>query len=167
MKDSDPSHEILCDIRQYLQDAEKIFNRKVRNDTDRRDFYARTMVIFALSNRFTDLSREVVYKTGIANPRDNLRNKVYYKRLNDYDLISLDMRENMIELVNFRNKISHHFFEISDAELEKIYESFPVYKEFVRIMEYTLSRKSLEKKAIIGLGIALITVILIGFWFFS
>ena len=168
MSKSLPCYEIIQDIRQYFIDAENIFNRKRRFDTDRRDFYARSMVVFALSNRLGDLAREVTYIIGIADPKENLRHKVYYKRLNDHQVINMEMREQMIGLVNIRNKISHHFFEISDDDLEKVYGLFHVYNEFVEIMEHEISRKNFEKKTVIGFGIATITiVILIIVWFFS
>jgi hypothetical protein len=56
---------ILSDIRQYLEDADRIFKRRERFDQDRRDFYARAMVLFALSNRIIDLAREVSLIPGV------------------------------------------------------------------------------------------------------
>jgi len=168
MKKNAPSLEIIHDIRQYFEDANQIFNRKRRYDNDRRDFYARSMVIFAISNRIIDLAREVTSICGYSKPGEQIRNKVFFKRFNDHQVIDLKMRQEMINLVNFRNRISHHFFEITNDELEEVYTRFPTYLEFVQIMEHEIERKSTEKRLLAGIGVAaLISGILILVWYFS
>jgi uncharacterized protein YutE (UPF0331/DUF86 family) len=168
MKNIVPSFEIIRDIRQYFEDANQIFSRKRRYDNDRRDFYARSMVIFAISNRIIDLAREVTSISGYSYPEEKIRNKVFFKRLNDRQVIDFNMRQEMIDLVNFRNRISHHFFEITDDELDKHYKKFPHYKEFVLLMEHEIERKTTEKRILMGLGVAAIILgILTLVWYFS
>lgn len=159
---------MLCDIRQYLEDAERIFRRKERFDQDRRDFYARTMVLFALINRLSDLAGEVSRVRGYIGPEEQVRNKVFFKRLHDYGVISWEMRQQMIESVNFRNRVSHHFNEITKDEVEKTYEMIPVYTEFVLILEKELTRSYQGKKSqVIFAGTALVLLVLLLLWYFS
>lgn len=158
----------LCDIRHYLEDAERIFKRKERLDQDRRDFYARSMVLFALSNRLFDLTREVSVARGYITDEEQIKNKVYFKRLHDHGVISWDMRQQMIALVNFRNQVSHHFYEVTRDDVQDIFEMIPVCREFIDIMEQELSRSDAQKKKVaIVAGAALVLLIVLLLWYFS
>lgn len=160
--------EILIDIRQYLDDANRIFNRKEKIDQDGRDFYARSMVLFALSNRLIDLAREVIYIRGYAAPDEKLKNKVFMKRLHDHGVISSDLRTEMVLLVNFRNKVSHHFYDITRDDLVRVYNSLPQYLEFIEIMENQLSGKGVyQKKVLVAAGVLVLLLILLLIWYFS
>lgn len=165
---SDECREILTDIRQYLADANRIFDRKGKIDQDGRDFYARSMVLFALSNRLIDLAREVIYIRGYAAPDEKLKNKVFIKRLHDHGVISSDLRTEMVLLVNFRNKVSHHFYDITRDDLVHVYNSFPQYLEFIRIMEDQLAAKEIyQKKVLVAAGVLLLLLIMVLLWYFS
>lgn len=160
--------DILRDISQYLDDADRIFSRRERFDQDRRDFYARTMVLFALSNRVIDLAREVAFLNRYASSDENLKNKVYFKRMHDNGLISWEMRQEMISLVNFRNTVSHHFYEITRQDIEKMYTSLPTCREFIMVMEQELTRNRYGKRRdmiIAGTAILILVVLLI--WYTS
>ena len=159
---------ILCDIRHYLDDADRIFKRKERFDQDRRDFYARAMVLFVISNRLMDLAREVCHIRGYISLEEPIKNKVIFKRLHDHGVISWEMRQQMITLVNFRNQISHHFYEVTRDDIEEIYLMSSVFSEFMSIMEQELSRSDQEKKrAIILAGAVLFIALVLILWYFS
>jgi len=159
---------ILCDIRHYQEDAESIFRRKERFDQDRRDYYARTMVLFVLTNRLLDLAREVSLIRGYISSEEQVKNKVFFKRLHDHGVISWEIRQQMIELVNFRNQISHHFYEVTRDDIEKVWQMMPVCSEFVKIMEQELVRRDQEKKNMVILaGTALVLLVLVLAWYFS
>lgn len=159
---------ILCDIRHYQEDAESIFRRKERFDQDRRDYYARTMVLFALTNRLMDLAREVSLIRGYISSEEQVKNKVFFKRLHDHGIISWEMRQQMIDLVNFRNQVSHHFHDVTRDDVEKVWQMVPVCSEFVSIMEQELLCRDQEKKNLVILaGTALILLVLVLVWYFS
>ena len=159
--------EICCDIRRYLEDADSIFRRKERFDQDRRDYYARAMVLFALSNRLIDLARAVCLERRYVADDEAVKNKVLFKRLNDYSVITWDMRQEMISLVNFRNRVSHHFYELSRDEVEMVYDSIPVYQEFVSLMEQEYTRIGYVRKRNVILGAVLVALVLFLLWYFS
>ena len=159
--------EICCDIRRYLEDADSIFRRKERFDQDRRDYYARAMVLFALSNRLIDLARAVCLERRYVADDEAVKNKVLFKRLNDYSVITWDMRQEMISLVTFRNRVSHHFYELSRDEVEMVYDSIPVYQEFVSLMEQEYTRIGYVRKRNVILGAVLVALVLFLLWYFS
>ncbi|WP_214035994.1 HepT-like ribonuclease domain-containing protein [Methanospirillum sp.] len=165
---SSSCQSMLRDIRHYLEDAKSIFRRKEKLDQDRRDLYARAMVLFALINRLSDLAREVSHVRGYIRSDEQVKNKVFFKRLHDYGVISWEMRQQMIDSVNFRNRISHHFYEVTRDEIEKAYGMLPVYNEFILIMEQELALSEREKKNMIILaGTALILLVILLLWHFS
>lgn len=159
--------EIIRDIRRYLDDADSIFRRKERLDKDQRDYYARTMVLFALSNRIMDLARLVCLERRYVSGDEPVKNKVLFKRLHDHSALSWDLRQEMIALVNFRNKVSHHFSELSRDDLEMMYALIPVYKEFISLMELEHSRARFPTKRNMIIGAVLVAVVLILLWYFS
>ncbi|NLV25998.1 MAG: hypothetical protein GXY48_02355 [Methanomicrobiales archaeon] len=159
--------DIILDIRRYVDDAESIFRRKERFDQDQRDFYARTMVLFAMSNRLIDLAKETCLTRRYITEDESIKNKVYFKRLHDYSVIAWEMRQEMINLVNFRNQVSHHFYLVTRDDIEYVYSNLPMYLDFVTIMEKEHERAELLTKRTILIGVALVTLILILLWFFS
>lgn len=156
----------IRDIRRYLDDAERIFKRKERLDQDNRDFYARTMVLFALCNRLIDLASEVSLERRYVTGDESVKNKVFFKRLHDYSVIPWEIRQEMITMVNFRNKVSHHFYMITRDDIETIYSQIPVYREFISLMELEHSRAGWETKRNIIVGAALVILALLLFWYF-
>jgi uncharacterized protein YutE (UPF0331/DUF86 family) len=155
-------NRIIADIRQYLEDAGSIRLQPSRHDRDRRNFYALSMVLFALSNRLIDLGRETVYSKGYAGPEEELKNKVIFKRLADYQVIDPAARQDLIRLVDFRNRCSHHFHEVTREELMEISDSFPTYEKFVADLHEELTRTSRfsKKRMILVAGIILICCII-------
>ncbi len=161
--------KIISDINQYLEDARSISIQQTRQDRDRRNFYALSMVLFALANRLIDLGRETVYFRGYAGPEEEIRNKAIFKRLSDYDVIDPATRQDLIMLVNFRNQCSHHFHEVTKEDLNGVLESFPRYEAYVIRMRDELSRTNMitRRQAILLTGIVLLICILVVYFLFG
>ena len=162
-------NKIFSDINQYLEDARSINLQPSRYDRDRRNYYALSMVLFALSNRLIDLGREAVYSRGYAGPEEEIKNKVIFKRLSDYSVIDPATRQDLLNLVDFRNRCSHHFHEVTKEELKKICESLPRYEKFVGEIREELTRTSLvtRKQMILAAGIILVVFFVVLYLFFS
>jgi uncharacterized protein YutE (UPF0331/DUF86 family) len=155
--------KIISDINQYLEDTKSISLQQTRQDRDRRNFYALSMVLFALANRLIDLGRETVYSRGYAGPEEEIRNKAIFKRLSDYDVIDPATRQDLIMLVNFRNQCSHHFHEVTKQDLNEIVESLPRYEAYVTLIRNELNRTGIitRKQMILVTGILLLVFILV------
>nr|WP_319538955.1 HepT-like ribonuclease domain-containing protein [uncultured Methanospirillum sp.] len=155
--------KILSDINQYLEDARSISLQQTRQDRDRRNFYALSMVLFALANRLIDLGRETVYFRGYAGPEEEIRNKAIFKRLSDYNVIDPATRQDLILLVNFRNQCSHHFHEVTKEDLKEVMDSLPRYESYSLLMREELSRTNLitRKQMVLAAGIVLLVCILV------
>ncbi|HWQ67448.1 MAG TPA: HepT-like ribonuclease domain-containing protein [Methanospirillum sp.] len=162
-------NRIFSDIRQYLEDARSITLTPSRYDRDRRNFYALAMVLFALANRLIDLGGETVYSRGYAAPDEDLKNKVIFKRLSDHQVIDLATRQDLIHLVDFRNRCSHHFHEVSKEDLIMVMDALPRYESFVITMREELSRTSIisRRQAMIIAGIILLVCVILLVLFFS
>lgn len=162
-------NKIISDISQYLQDSRNISLEQTRYDKDRRNFYALSMVLFALANRLIDLGREVVYFRGYAGQDEELKNKVIFKRLSDYNVIDPGTRQDLIRLVDFRNQCSHHFHELTKDDLCQVLESLPRYENYMMIMREELLKRSLlsKKQMILVAGIILVAVLIVLFSYFS
>lgn len=155
-------NKILSDIGQYLEDAKSIGLQSARYDRDRRNFYALSMVLFALANRLIDLGRETIYVRGYAGPEEEIKNKVIFKRLSDYEVIDPATRQLLIRLVDFRNQCSHHFHEISKEDLKEILDSLSYYESYVRMMREELTRTSVitRRHMILAVGIILLVCVI-------
>lgn len=162
-------NRIITDIRQYCEDARSIRLQPSRSDRDRRNFYALSMVLFALSNRLIDLGRETVYSKGYAGPEEELKNKVIFKRLADYQVIGPATRQDLIRLVDFRNRCSHHFHEVTREELMEISDCLPRYEKYVSdIQEELMKTRILSKKEMILVaGLIIGCLIIVIFFFFG
>lgn len=162
-------NRIVSDIRQYLEDARNISLDPSRHDRDRRNYYALSMVLFALSNRLIDLGRETVFFRGYAGPEEEIKNKVIFKRLCDHRVIDPATRQDLMRLVDFRNRCSHHFHEVTKEELLQISESLPGYEKFTQAMREELLRTCLitKQQVILAAGIILLISVIAFFLLFS
>lgn len=166
---SPEQNRILSDIRQYMEDAQSISLTPSRFDKDQRNFYALSMVLFALANRLIDLGRETAYSRGYAGPEEELKNKVIFKRLSDYGIIDPALRQDLIRLVDFRNRCSHHFHEVSKEDIRYTLDSFPRYEIFIHTMAEELAHKGelTKKQKILITGIILGILIILLVLFFA
>ncbi|MDD1728114.1 MAG: DUF86 domain-containing protein [Methanospirillum sp.] len=155
-------NKIISDINQYCEDAHSISQQPGRNDRDRRNFYALSMVLFALANRLIDLGRETVYFRGYAGPEEEIKNKVIFKRLSDYDIIDPATRQDLIRLVDFRNQCSHHFHEVTKEDLKEVLDSLPRYESYLLLMREELAKTTLitRKQMILIVGIVLFVCVI-------
>ena len=155
-------NRIISDISQYLGDARSISLQPSRSDRDRRNYYALSMVLFALSNRLIDLGRETVYFRGYAGPDEEIKNKVIFKRLSDHNVIEPGIRQDLIRMVDFRNRCSHHFHEMTKEELIQVCNSLPQYEAFTQAMQAELLRTSMitRRQMILAAGIILLLVLI-------
>jgi uncharacterized protein YutE (UPF0331/DUF86 family) len=151
--------KILNDIERYLTDAQSIGYKSIRNDRDRRNYYAIVMVLFVLINRIIDLGREVLYARGYALPDEELKNKVVFKKLYDHGKNDWQMREDLVCLVNFRNKCSHHFHEIDPDEVKEIFLHLSLMEDFTLKMKNDL--KVLQHRRVGSVAIAACALLLI------
>lgn len=164
LSDQKSVSRITADIDQYIIDARNIGVRPVRNDRDRRNYYAIAMVLFALANRVIDLAREVLYLHGYASPDEELRYKVIFRRLYDNGLIDRQMREDMVALINFRNKCSHHFYALDPDDLGKVFSKLHRMEEFTLMMKEEMNgfhHRRVRSIAIVACIIVIILIILI------
>ena len=155
---SPEQNKIIADIRQYITDAGAIRLQPSRYDRDRRNFYALSMVLFALANRLIDLGREAVYSRGYAGPDEELKNKVVFRRLADHRIIDPATRQDLLRMVDFRNRCSHHFHELTKEELMEISDALPRYEVFVADMTRELERTApvTKRQLILAAGIVLL-----------
>ena len=161
-------NRIISDICHYVEDARSITLQNSRHDRDKRNYYALSMVLFALSNRLIDLGREVVYCKGYAGPEEEIKNKVIFKRLSDHNIIDPAARQELIRLVDFRNSCSHHFHEVTRDDLITVIESFPRYELYVTQMREELTRKNRvsERQMILAAGLILLILLTVLFFFY-
>ncbi len=154
---------IITDIRQYCEDARNIRLEPSRYDRDRRNYYALSMVLFALSNRLIDLGREALYAKGYAGPDEEVRNKAIFKRLSDYQVIDPSTRQELIRLVDFRNRCSHHYHEVTREELLEIRDTIPQYEQYVNDITEELNKNTIlsKKQMILVAGIIIGILILV------
>ncbi len=161
--------EIVLDISRYLSDAHQIHaipSRKGKKK-DRRDWYAECMVTFALINRALDLGFFILDIYGYTDPDGPVRYKAMIKRLHDHDLIDDRTREGMIALIDYRNRISHHFQTITSRNAWAVSDVTGIVETFADAMQqaYThRSRHQISCRIILAAGIiGIISVIFI--WF--
>ncbi|MFH0966291.1 MAG: HepT-like ribonuclease domain-containing protein [Methanobacteriota archaeon] len=162
-------NRIISDIKQYLDDARSISLEPSRYDRDRRNYYALSMVLFALSNRLIDLGRETVYFRGYAGPEEEIKNKVIFKRLSDHQVIDPRARQDLMRLVDFRNRCSHHFHELTKEDLIQVSESLPRYEKFTHTMREELLRTTLlsKKQIVLVAGFIMVLVLIALILWFS
>ena len=162
-------NRIVSDINKYLEDARNISLEPSRYDKDRRNFYALSMALFALSNRLIDLGRETVYFRGYAGPEEEIKNKVIFKRLSDHQVIDSVARQDLMRLVDFRNRCSHHFHEVTKEDLIQVSESLPRYEMFTQAMRAELLRTSriTRRQMILAAGIILLISVIAFIFLFS
>ncbi|MBN1168036.1 MAG: hypothetical protein JXA44_13045 [Methanospirillaceae archaeon] len=161
--------KIALDINRYLSDAQQIHAIPSRKGMtkDRRDWYAECMVTFALINRALDLGFFILDIYGYTDPDGPVRYKAMIKRLHDHDLIDDKTREGMIALIDYRNRISHHFQTITSRDAWAVSDVTGIVKTYTDAMQQAYehrSRYQVSPRVLLAAGIiGIISVIFI--WF--
>lgn len=123
---------IVSDINKYTRDLADMEIRTREDLIDKRNFYAVSMVMFTLLNRVFDLGSEVCIANNMGIP-STYREIFTILRKNGF--ISDVLSRNMIELVTYRNLLSHEYHGIDEEKLFMLTTKIRAIREFFDLMQ--------------------------------
>jgi uncharacterized protein YutE (UPF0331/DUF86 family) len=125
-------NKIVRDIYRFLNDLDKMKVESIDDLKNIKNFYAVSMILFALINRTVDLGDEIVASLNIGMP-SRYSDVFYLLRKNEY--ISRDLTQNLILLVDAKNLLSHEYQDFDEEDIFDIMEKAQSIKEFVENMK--------------------------------
>ena len=126
---------IFSDVRRYLRDLEELNIRSDEDLSDKRNFYATSMILFSLLNRVFDLGSEMAISHNLGIPSSN---REIFVLLQKDGLISRELGRELMELVTFRNLLSHEYHGIDEKKLFSLTKKVGSITEFVDLMKKTI-----------------------------
>jgi len=123
---------IFSDIDKYIGDFEELGILQLQDLHDKRNFYAVSMILFSLLNRLFDLGSEVAIANNLGIP-STYREIFVLLRKNGF--IGHDLEKDMIELVTYRNLLSHEYHGITEENLFDLIKKLEKIKKFVELMQ--------------------------------
>jgi uncharacterized protein YutE (UPF0331/DUF86 family) len=123
---------LFSDINKYIGDFEELDILQLQDLHDKRNFYAVSMVLFSLLNRVFDLGSEMAIANNLGIPSTY---REIFVLLGKKDLIDHDLEKNMIELVTYRNLLSHEYHGITEENLFDLTKRIETIKKFVELMQ--------------------------------
>ena len=119
-------------------DLEDLGIHSAQDLTDKRNFYASSMILFSLLNRVFDLGSEMAIAHNLGIPGTY---REIFVMLRKNGIIENDLAHEMIGLVTFRNLLSHEYHGISEETLFNLTKKIVSIRQFVGIMKDKIQQK--------------------------
>ncbi len=123
---------IIADIDRYFNDLEKMGVKSVTDLTDEKTFYATSMLLFSILNRFIDLGGEMVTALRLGTPATY---KNIFSLLVKGKIISPVAGKKYELLVSDRNLLAHEYQDFATKEVYDIFKRIVVVKDFVVVVK--------------------------------
>jgi uncharacterized protein YutE (UPF0331/DUF86 family) len=123
---------ICSDIQRYIRDLEDLNIRQIQDLNDKRNFYALSMILFSLLNQVFDLGSEVALSHNMGIPSTY---REIFVLLQKNGFIEPPLAKDMIELVTYRNLLSHEYHGITEEQLFHLTKKITIIKKFVKLMQ--------------------------------
>lgn len=130
---------ILKDISRFFNDLENLKIQDVHDLSDTRNFYAASMILFALLNRVFDLGSEVIiaHRSGIPTTYREI-----FSLLEQEGIITHTLAQSMKHFVTSRNLLSHEYQGITPDQLYTMIGETETIKSFVECLRSTVDRSA-------------------------
>ncbi|MBS3081751.1 DUF86 domain-containing protein [Candidatus Pacearchaeota archaeon] len=126
--------KIIADLQRYMNDARSYKIEKVSDLEDKRNYYALSMVIFAILNRLLDLGNEIISAEELGAPEAYDRTMSILAKAN---VINNEKADSLNKLIARRNVLAHFYEDITEKDL------FAVFKELYQIEDFI---KTIKKR---------------------
>ncbi|KUK98553.1 MAG: hypothetical protein XE10_2023 [Methanoculleus marisnigri] len=123
---------ICSDIRRYLVDLEQLNIGYAGDLSDKRNFYAVSMILFSLLNRVLDLGNEVTIAHNLGIPKSY---RDIFILLWKNGFIDEKCAKEMGRLVTYRNLLSHEYQGITPEKVFELTKKVNTIKKFARFMQ--------------------------------
>ncbi|HOT03571.1 MAG TPA: DUF86 domain-containing protein [Methanolinea sp.] len=130
---------ILQDISRYFNDLGSLNIQDVSDLSDSRNFYAASMILFALLNRVFDLGSEVIIarRSGIPTTYREI-----FSILEQEGIITHTLAQSMKHFVTCRNLLSHEYQGITPDLLFTMIGEMGTIRTFVECLQDTVERET-------------------------
>jgi len=128
---------ILKDITRYFNDLEDLKIQDIQDLSDSRNFYAASMILFALLNRVFDLGSEVIIARNSGIPTTY---REIFSLLEQEGIITHTLAHSMKHFVTSRNLLSHEYQGITPELLHAMIRDTDTIKAFVECLRCTVER---------------------------
>ncbi len=128
MYDIERIGKIISDIEKYFRDLEEIDIKKIDDLTNKKNFYALSMVLFFILNRTIDLGNEIVMANNLGVPSTY---KDIFRLLAKNKLIDEPSERELSHLVFYRNLLSHEYYGLTEKDVFDVSKRMGVVAQFV------------------------------------
>ena len=130
-------NKIILDIERFFTDLDEIKIKSVDDLKNKKNFYAVSMIIFAIINRAVDLGDEILASLNIGVPSKYA--DIFYLLKRDGH-ISRDLTQDLTWLVDARNLLSHEYQDFDGEDILDIMGKVQSIKEFVENMKNLINK---------------------------
>ncbi|NQV91688.1 DUF86 domain-containing protein [Candidatus Woesearchaeota archaeon] len=119
--------KIVADIERFFLDLDKMGVHNENNLRDEKTFYAVSMLLFSLLNRFIDLAGEIVTAERLGTPGTY---KDIFRLLVKHKIISPLIGKHCSNLVYARNLLAHEYQDFTEKDVFQIYKKIKIIQSF-------------------------------------
>jgi uncharacterized protein YutE (UPF0331/DUF86 family) len=130
-------NKIILDIERFFKDLDEIEVKSIDDLENKKNFYAVSMIIFAIINRAVDLGDEIVASLNIGTPSKYA--DIFYLLRRDGH-ISKNLTQDLAWLVDARNLLSHEYQDFDEKDIFDIMGKVQSIKEFVKNMKNIINK---------------------------
>jgi uncharacterized protein YutE (UPF0331/DUF86 family) len=138
MNELAPISAAIDDIERFFSDMRAMGTCDKSSWSDRRNFYAASMILFATINRAIDLANELIVLEKWEEPYSYAE---AFRILRDKNVIEAELSERLIALTRLRNFLAHEYHRARERDLEDACELIEAVREFVTSVQRFISKR--------------------------
>lgn len=137
MYDIERITKMIMDIEKYEKELHNMKIKSANDLEDSRNFHASAMLCFSILNRVIDLGQEILVKENYGMPT---KYADVFNNLSKAGLMNKKEAEELNKLINYRNIISHTYFELSKKEIFNIISKMKLINDFIKKIKKRVER---------------------------
>src|SRR3989344_1441425 len=132
MYDVERVGKIITDIQKYIKELDSYQIKEAEDLNDSKNYYATSMIAFAVLNRVIDLGSEIISAENIGAPNTY---KDIMPALAKAQVMNKVQADEMGKLVGKRNVLAHFYEDMDEKELFQTIKELPIINNFIKIVK--------------------------------
>jgi len=128
MYDVERVGKIITDIQKYIKELDSYQIKEAEDLNDSKNYYATSMIAFAVLNRVIDLGSEIISAENLGAPNTY---KDIMPALAKANVINKEQAAQLGSMIGKRNVLAHLYEDINEKDLFKIVKEINLIEKFI------------------------------------
>ena len=143
MYDIERVGKIIADIQKYIKELDSYQIKEAEDLNDSKNYYATSMIAFAVLNRVIDLGSEIISAENLGAPNTYQDIMPILAKAN---VINKEQAAQLSKMIGKRNVLAHLYEDINEKDLFKIVKEINLIEKFINTVKKRIASHEEESK---------------------